>query len=182
MVPPIHPSTTFVRDGNYELVGNYGYSREQNPTYDQVEAVLACLEGGVEAQVYASGVVAAGAVFETVNAGQHILAPNMMYYGLKEWLVWISEKRSIGLDFVDSTRPDAVRQKIRTLRPKLGAFRARLRRGCFCVECAPCRFATNGLPKTRCGSPNIFRATPRWNPFCIRGWKSIRDIPLPASK
>jgi len=85
-----------------------------------VEAVLACLEGGVEAQVYASGVAAAGAVFETVNAGQHILAPNMMYYGLKEWLVRISEKRSIGLDFVDITRPDAVRQKIRTLRPKLG--------------------------------------------------------------
>ncbi len=78
-----------------------------------MEAVLACLEGGVEAEVYASGVAAAGAVFETVNAGQHILAPNMMYYGLKEWLVRISEKRSIGLDFVDITRPDAVRQKIR---------------------------------------------------------------------
>ena len=112
VVPPIHPSTTFVRDENYELVGKYGYSREQNPTYDQVEAVLAHLEGGAEAQVYASGLAAAGAVFETVNAGQHIVAPDMMYYGLKEWLVRISEKRSIGLDFVDMTRPDAVREKI----------------------------------------------------------------------
>jgi len=78
-----------------------------------VEAVLAHLEGGAEAQVYASGLAAAGAVFETVNAGQHIVAPDMMYYGLKEWLVRISEKRSIGLDFVDMTRPDAVREKIR---------------------------------------------------------------------
>ena len=34
---PIQPSTTYARDQNYELLGDYSYSRYQNPTYDLVE-------------------------------------------------------------------------------------------------------------------------------------------------
>ena len=32
IVPPIHLSTTYARDADYELVGEYIYSRYQNPT------------------------------------------------------------------------------------------------------------------------------------------------------
>ena len=54
IVPPIHTATTYARDENYELIG-YGYSRRDNPTYAQVENVLAELEGAAEALVFASG-------------------------------------------------------------------------------------------------------------------------------
>ena len=36
VTPPIHPSTTFALGDDYELIGDYIYSRYQNPTYDQV--------------------------------------------------------------------------------------------------------------------------------------------------
>ena len=79
--PPIHPSTTFARNDDYELIGEYIYSRYQNPTYDQVESLSAQLDNGAEAKIFASGMAAITAVFETVDIDQHIVAPTIMYHG-----------------------------------------------------------------------------------------------------
>ena len=112
IIPPIHFSTTFARDENYELMGNYIYGRYQNPTYDQVETLAAALDGGAEAKVFASGMAAITAVFETVNSGEHIVAPTIMYHGAQDWLRRISEKRNIGLTLFDATDPDGLQQAI----------------------------------------------------------------------
>ena len=113
ITPPIHPSTTFARGGDYELIGDYSYSRYQNPTYDQVEHLAAELDGGAEAKLFSSGMAAIAAVFETVNIGQHIVAPTIMYHGAQDWLRRIAEKRNIGLTFFDATDPSALRQAIK---------------------------------------------------------------------
>lgn len=102
IIPPIQPATTYARDTDYNLIGDYVYSRYQNPTYEQIEGLLAQLEGGAEAQVFASGMAAFCAVFETVEQGQHIVAPTIMYHGGKDWLIRIAEKRGIGLDFFEA--------------------------------------------------------------------------------
>ncbi len=112
IVPSIHLSTTYARDTNYELVGDYIYSRYQNPTYDQVERLAATLDGGAEAKVFASGMAAITAVFETVNTGQHIVAPAIMYHGAQDWLRRIAEKRKIGLTLFDAKKPNALRHAI----------------------------------------------------------------------
>ena len=110
--PPIHPSTTFARDDNYELLGEYIYSRYQNPTYDQVENLSAQLDNGAEAKLFASGMAAITAVFETVNIGQHIVAPTIMYHGAQEWLRRIAKKRKIGLTLFDATDGNALHQAV----------------------------------------------------------------------
>lgn len=112
IIPPIHPATTYARDAGYEPIGSYTYSRYQNPTYDQVESVAAQLDGGVEAKVFASGMAAIAAVFETVNTGEHIAAPTIMYHGAQDWLRRIAEKRNIGLTLFDATDPSALRQAL----------------------------------------------------------------------
>jgi cystathionine gamma-synthase len=99
---PIQTSTTYARDANYELIGDYSYSRYQNPTYDIVEQVAATLDGGAEAKAFASGMAAVAAVFETVNAGEHIIAPKIMYHGAQDWLRRISARRGIGLTLFDA--------------------------------------------------------------------------------
>ena len=99
---PIQNSTTYARDENYELMGDYSYSRYQNPTYDIVEQVAATLDGGAEAKAFASGMAAVAAVFETVNTGEHIVAPNIMYHGAQDWLRRISARRGIGLTLFDA--------------------------------------------------------------------------------
>jgi cystathionine gamma-synthase len=110
IVPPLHTSTTFSRNANYELIGKYIYGRYQSPTYDPVEQLIAELEGAQEAKLFSSGLAAATAVFETVNSGQHIIAPTVMYHGLQDWLRRIAEKRNIELTLYDAKDLEALRK------------------------------------------------------------------------
>jgi len=100
---PIQPSTTYARDAHYAPIGDYSYSRKQNPTYDLVEQLAATLDGGAEAKCFASGMAGIAAIFETVNSGEHIVAPRIMYHGAQDWLRRISAKRDIGLTLFDAT-------------------------------------------------------------------------------
>jgi cystathionine gamma-synthase len=110
---PIQASTTYARDENYQLLGDYSYSRYQNPTYDVVEQVAATLDGGAEAKLFASGMAAIAAVFDTVNAGEHIVAPKIMYHGAQDWLRRISKRRNIGLTLFDASDINDLKHAIR---------------------------------------------------------------------
>ncbi|MEE9480391.1 MAG: PLP-dependent transferase [Kiloniellales bacterium] len=113
ITPPVHPSTTFARDADYAPIGTTTYSRYHNPTYEQVERVAAELDEGAEALVFAAGMAAIAALFETVNTGQHMVAPTIMYHGAQDWLRRISEKRGIALSLFDAADPRALERAIR---------------------------------------------------------------------
>jgi cystathionine gamma-synthase len=110
---PIQASTTYARDENYELIGDYSYSRYQNPTSAVLEQVAATLDGGAEAISFGSGMAAVAAVFETVNAGEHIVAPRIMYHGAQDWLRRISARRNIGLTLFDAHDIDDLKHAIK---------------------------------------------------------------------
>ncbi|MDK1044176.1 MAG: PLP-dependent aspartate aminotransferase family protein [Anaerolineales bacterium] len=112
IVPPLHSAATFARDKNYELIGDFIYSRTQNPTGNEVEKLLTELEGGGEALLFASGLAAAAALFETVEAGKQILVPEVIYYGTLSWLRRISERRGIELGSYDPGEPDSLPRAI----------------------------------------------------------------------
>lgn len=112
VVPPIQPSTTFARNADYELPGPYKYSRYQGPTSAPLEELLARLDSGAEALLFASGLAAATAVFETLESGQHIVAPRVMYHGLQDWLRHIAQRRNIGLSLYDATDLAALREAL----------------------------------------------------------------------
>jgi cystathionine gamma-synthase len=116
---PIQNSTTYARDESYEYIGDYSYSRYQNPTYDLVEKLAATLDGGAEARCFASGMAGIAAVFETVNSGEHIVAPKIMYHGAQDWLRRISEKRNIGLTLFDATDLDDLRSAVKAGRTSI---------------------------------------------------------------
>ncbi|MEM8647971.1 MAG: PLP-dependent transferase, partial [Pseudomonadota bacterium] len=113
VVPPIQPSTTFGRDENYELLGEYSYGRYGSPTVAKVEEVLARLDEGADALAFSSGLAAFAALFETVRTGQHMVAPEIMYHGGQDWLRMIAERRGIGLTLFDQTKPGALEEAIR---------------------------------------------------------------------
>ncbi|MFT5219656.1 MAG: cystathionine gamma-synthase [Planctomycetota bacterium] len=112
IVPPLQPSTTYARDNHYQPIGDYSYSRSGNPGYELLEKVSAELDGGAEALCFASGMAAVTALFETVNSGEHIVAPQVMYHGAQDWLYRISARRNIGLSLFDVADIDALRQAI----------------------------------------------------------------------
>ena len=113
IVPPIHPATTYARNDRYELTG-FVYGRNANPTGTQVESVLARLEGAEDALVFASGMAGITTFFETVRAGEHVVAPRVMYHGTADWLRRLAEHRGVEVTFFDSTAPDSLEAAVRT--------------------------------------------------------------------
>lgn len=63
-----------------------GYSRADNPTYDAAADPLTTLEGGARTLLFASGMAAATAVFQSLEPGDHVLVPKVMYWALRGWL------------------------------------------------------------------------------------------------
>ena len=78
-MPPVHLTTTFIRDpDNQDRSGNI-YGRPDNETVREAEAVIAALEGAAGAMVFGSGMSAATALFLALSPGDHLLAPKVMY-------------------------------------------------------------------------------------------------------
>jgi cystathionine gamma-synthase len=113
VVPPIHVSTTYARDAAYRLPSSAGYSRDDNPTTLPAEALLAALEGCAAAMMFGSGMAAATAVFLTLGPGDHVIAPRMMYWGLRSWLRAHCQQFGLALELVDTHDTDAVRAALR---------------------------------------------------------------------
>ena len=112
IVPPIHPSTTYAQTDGPSRPGEYSYSRADNPTYRQVEHLAAMLDGGEDALVFSSGLAAVNAVFETINTGEHIVAPQVMYHGTQDWLRRLSEKRNISVTFFEAGKMDTLEKAL----------------------------------------------------------------------
>lgn len=108
VVPPIHLSTTFARDAAYRPKLQENYQRNGNPTLWQAEAALAALERGEAALLFASGMAAVTTLLETVPAGARVVAPNVMYYGTRDWLVRLRDLRRIRLTLFDGAVPGAL--------------------------------------------------------------------------
>jgi len=113
VVPPVMPSTTFARDENYELTSaEHSYGRDDNPSYQTAENMLARLEGGEDALLFSSGMAAAGAVVQSLEPGAHIVIPKVMYWGLRNWVVGFCSRWGIELDQFDPADPDDLESKV----------------------------------------------------------------------
>ncbi|MDA1099916.1 MAG: aminotransferase class V-fold PLP-dependent enzyme [Proteobacteria bacterium] len=113
VTPPIHPASTFLRDPDNQYRSGYSYARDTNPTYDQAEALLCELERGAGALLFASGMAAAGAVFLNLRPGDHVLAPRVMYWGLRKWLSQFAVPWGLQVDFVHMGDLAAIRAALR---------------------------------------------------------------------
>ncbi|MFA5881940.1 MAG: PLP-dependent transferase, partial [Eubacteriales bacterium] len=68
---PVYHASTFKQVSTDEF-GPYDYARSGNPTRDALEAVIACLEGGVRGFAFASGMAAISSVFLMFSPGDHL--------------------------------------------------------------------------------------------------------------
>ena len=81
VTPPIHLSTTFERSPAGDYPRGYSYSREDNPNRHALEECLASLEGGNHAICFSSGLAVATALVQGLEPGDHIIAPDDVYWG-----------------------------------------------------------------------------------------------------
>jgi cystathionine gamma-synthase len=119
IVPPIHTSTTFIRDPDNQYRSGRGYARDQNPAFDQAEAVLTALEGAHASLLFASGMAAATAVFQALAPGDHVLAPKVMYWSLRNWLMNFGTHWGLRVEFIDMWDAGELRRAVRPGETKL---------------------------------------------------------------
>src|SRR5579871_2091906 len=119
VIPPVHMSTTYLRDPDNQYRSGRIYGRPNNPTFEQPEALLARLEGGSAAMLFSSGMAAATAVFLALQPGDHVVAPQVMYWGLRKWLTTFATEWGLAVDLVDAGDLDAIKQALRPGQTKL---------------------------------------------------------------
>lgn len=117
VVPPIHMSSTYRRRPEYG--DERAYIRDQNPAFDQAEAVLARLENGVAARLFGSGMAAATAAFMSLKPGDHVIAPAVMYWSLRNWLKTYATEWGLRVSFVAMDDGAAVAAAMRPGETKL---------------------------------------------------------------
>ena len=106
---PVHVSTTYIRDPDNQYRTGYSYGRPDNATVRQTEAVIAALEGAHEAMLFGSGMAAATGVVLALPPGSRVLAPQVCYWGFRDWLINEAPLFGYKVDLVDMADLAAVR-------------------------------------------------------------------------
>jgi cystathionine gamma-synthase len=120
LTPVIDPSTTYQQrpDGSYRQ--GRVYTRADNPTYEHAEGLLAALEGaGCACALFASGMAAATAIFQSLLPGDHVLVSRVLYWGVRKWLAEFALTWGLDVEYVDTTDLAAVGSAIRPGRTRL---------------------------------------------------------------
>jgi cystathionine gamma-synthase len=113
VTPPIHLTTTFERAADGSFPGGHSYTRSSNPNRSGLEVVLAALEGGAAAAAFSSGSAATMAIFQALAPGDHVIAPEDVYFGTGKLLREVFSGWGLASTFVNMTDQLAVQAAIR---------------------------------------------------------------------
>src|SRR5208283_2102155 len=109
---PVYLSSTFELSGIGSDRG-WEYSRAGNPTRDRLEEALAALEGGTSGHAFGSGMAAIYALVATLHTGDHVICSHNVYGGTTRLFNLIVRHYGIEIEYVDTSRPEAVAAAIR---------------------------------------------------------------------
>src|SRR5262245_17624086 len=109
IVSPVHVSTTYLRDEDNEYRSGRSYIREDNASWDQAEELITRLESGAATFLFSAGMAAATASFLALRPGDHVEVPEVMYWGLRKWLLGPATEWGLQVDLVDMADLDRVR-------------------------------------------------------------------------
>ena len=110
--PPIHLTSTFEQ----ESVGNdkgFDYSRGENPTRKRLEDNLAALEQGTYGLMFASGMAATTALFQTLSSGDHVIIGHNVYGGTYRMSTKVLSNHGIDFEFIDTRSTDLIKSAIK---------------------------------------------------------------------
>lgn len=119
IIPPIHISTTYERGADLGYAKGLIYSRPDNATILQTEGVITALEHGQQTLLFGSGMAAAISLFFSLPKPAHVIAPNVMYWALRNWLITQAPNFGIETTLADATNADQIARIIRPGETKL---------------------------------------------------------------
>ena len=114
---PIYQTATYAHPGVGQSTG-YDYSRLQNPTREQLEKVVASLEGGIDAFALSSGMAAITLLMEIFQPGDHFVVEADLYGGSIRLFDNVSKKNNYEFTYLDCSRDDiesAIRENTKAI-------------------------------------------------------------------
>ena len=98
---PIYQVSTY-HQNDIENMGEYTYSRCENPTRRALENTVAELEGGKYGFAFSSGMAAASAILSIFSMGDHIILADDLYGGTYRLATSIFNRFGLEFTFVDA--------------------------------------------------------------------------------
>ena len=114
---PIYQTAMYAHPGVGQSTG-YDYSRLQNPTREQLEKVVASLEGGIDAFALSSGMAAITLLMEIFQPGDHFVVEADLYGGSIRLFDNVSKKNNYEFTYLDCSRDDiesAIRENTKAI-------------------------------------------------------------------
>ena len=102
---PIYRTATYAHPAVGQSTG-YDYSRLQNPTREQLEKIVASLEGGLDALAFSSGMAAITTLMEIFKPGDHIISEADLYGGSIRLFDHINQKNGIEFSRINFAEED----------------------------------------------------------------------------
>ena len=114
---PIYQTATYAHPGVGQSTG-YDYSRVHKPTREQLEKVVASLEGGIDAFALSSGMAAITLLMEIFQPGDHFVVEADLYGGSIRLFDNVSKKNNYEFTYLDCSRDDiesAIRENTKAI-------------------------------------------------------------------
>ena len=119
MASPLRPSTSFLRDPrDLDRAGRI-FTRDDNPTLAQPEALINTLEGGAGCLLFASGMAAITSVFQRLQPGDHVILPKFVYSGLREWMNTHGLRWGLEVTYIERCTPTCIDAVIKQGKTKM---------------------------------------------------------------
>ena len=99
LIPPVQLTSTYARAADYAPRQDYVYRRDSNQTTEHAEAIIAELEGAESSLLFASGMSAATAVIDQLDAGAHVVVPDVMYHGVLQQFKMYAAKNRLDVSY-----------------------------------------------------------------------------------
>lgn len=114
LIPPVHHSSTFVRDEIEHPRNEYIYSRNRNPTRDELARQIATLEQAEYGLAVSSGMAAIATVgWALLRPGDHVVTLDSLYGGTRNLFADFFSEFDIEIDYLDPTTPEAIADAVR---------------------------------------------------------------------
>lgn len=104
---PVFLAATFSHPGIGQTTG-HNYTRESNPTREQLEHQISALEGAVDTVACSTGMAAISLCLEIFQNGDHIVCTEDLYGGSVRMFSQLGEQRGISFSYVDTSDVQAV--------------------------------------------------------------------------
>ncbi len=103
---PIYQTATFSHREPGHEADSFSYTRQSNPTRQQLESIVASLENGRGAMAFSSGMAAISVMLELFKPGDHIVIDEDLYGGSVRLFQNVGEKNGLVFHTLDISTQD----------------------------------------------------------------------------